>query len=70
MEAIEFKAKVKNGKIEIPKKYQNKISDTVKVIIFHEPVQKDRNLLDELLRNPLKIDHFSPLTREEIYGRK
>ena len=69
IEAIEFKTKIKNGKIEIPKKYRNKIKNTVKVIVMTESLEKSHDIIDELLSNPIKMDHFSPLTREEIYER-
>lgn len=36
MYAIEFESQVKNGIIEIPKKYQKQIHDNVKVIILTE----------------------------------
>lgn len=69
IKAIEFKARVKNGKIEIPKRYKNKIANNVRVILFSESSQKGRDIIDDLLNNPIKIDNFSPLTREEIYER-
>ena len=69
MEAIEFRARVKDGKIEIPRRFKNKIANNVKVIVFSESSQKYRDIIDDLLNNPIKIDDFSPLTREEIYER-
>ena len=69
MEAIEFRARVKDGKIEIPKRYKNKIPERVHVIVFGQTSGIHRDMIDELLENPLKIDDFSPLTREEIYER-
>ncbi|MDL2124935.1 MAG: hypothetical protein LWX51_18095 [Deltaproteobacteria bacterium] len=36
MEAIEFKTKIKNGTIQIPKKYKQRIGNNVKVIIISE----------------------------------
>jgi len=40
MEAIEFKSKIKNGIIQIPKKYKQKNKDnTVKVIVITEKKQ-------------------------------
>jgi len=69
MEAIEFRTKIKNGTIKIPKKYKQKIGNTVKVIIIAEQKEKHADIIDELLKNPIKLKDFSPLSREEIYER-
>ena len=69
MEAIEFKTKIKNGMIHIPRKYIQKIGSSVRVIILSESPQQEDKAIDELLRNPLRLDSFAPLTREEIYER-
>ncbi len=67
MEAIEFKTKIKNGTIQIPKKYKQKIGNTVKVIIMTEKKGKQADIIDKLLKNPIKIEKFAPFLREEIY---
>ena len=69
MEAIEFKAKIKNGIIRIPQKYKNKSGSTVKVIVITEQGSKQSDIIDELLENPIKSREFSPFLREEIYER-
>jgi hypothetical protein len=69
MEAIEFTAKIKNGTIQIPKKYKNKTGYTVKVIIMTEKKAKQADIIDRLLTNPIKLKDFSPFSREEIYER-
>ncbi len=69
MEAIEFKTKIKNGTIQIPKKYKQKIGNTVKVIIIAEQKEKQADIIDELLKKPIKLKDFSPYLREEIYVR-
>ena len=73
MEAIEFKTKVKNGAIKIPQKYQKQISDTVKVIIISDKVadkgSQGKDIIDNLLSNPIESNKFSPLSRDEIYER-
>lgn len=69
MEAIEFKTKIKNGTIQIPKKYKQKIGNTVKVIIITEKKAKQADIIDNLLANPIKLKDFSPFLREEIYER-
>ena len=69
MEAIEFKSKIKNGIIQIPKKYKQKIGNTVKVIVMTEKKTKQADIIDNLLANPIKLKNFSPFLREEIYER-
>ena len=69
MEAIEFKSKIKNGIIQIPKKYKQKIGNTVKVIVITEKKAKQSDIIDNLLANPIKLKDFSPFLREEIYER-
>jgi len=69
MEVIEFKTKIKDGKIQIPNKYKQKLSDTVKVIIFADKKTDKNDIIDELLANPIKMDNFLPLSRDEIYDR-
>ncbi|MFO7760832.1 MAG: hypothetical protein R6V20_04400 [Desulfobia sp.] len=61
MEAIEFKAKVKNGIIHIPRKYSQKIGDSVKVIILSDSPEKEGDLVEELLQNPIKLGSFPPV---------
>lgn len=34
------------------------------------PNKNRKNFLNELMRNPIKIDNFAPLSREEIHERK
>ena len=53
MEAYEFYATPKNGAIPIPDEYMNKITDTVKVIVLEERLQKANR---ELAANRVKSD--------------
>lgn len=70
MEAIEFRTKIKeNGIIQIPKKYKEKIGNTVKVIIIAEEREINSDIIDELLENPVKLECFSPFSREDIYEK-
>lgn len=69
MEAIEFKAKIKNGIIRIPKKYIQQVGDTVKVIILSDHKLTHKDIVDELLNHPVKVDKFVPFSRDEIYER-
>ena len=47
MEAIEFKAKIKNGMIRIPDKFRQKTGDTVKVIILSEQKSGQTDIIDK-----------------------
>jgi len=69
MEAFEFKTKIKNGVIQVPKKYTQKIGKNVKVIIFSDHRPKRKDIVDDLLKHPIKVDDFKPLSRDEIYER-
>jgi hypothetical protein len=69
MYAIEFQTRVKDGKIEIPAQYQDKLKETVRVIILAEDQDTTSNLIDQLLVSPLKIKSFKPLSRTDIYER-
>ena len=68
MYAIEFQAKVKNGVIEIPPEYRDKLKEMVRVIILAEEKEKTANLIDQLLQSPLHHKGFQPLSRDEIYA--
>lgn len=69
MEAIEFKAKIKNGVIQIPEKYKNKIGKSVKVIVMSENITKQNDIIEDLFANPIKVKSFKPLSREDMYER-
>jgi hypothetical protein len=69
MEAIEFKAKIKNGFIRIPEKFQQRTGSNVKVIIISEQKVRQTDIINKLLLNPIKSKDFSPFLREEIYER-
>lgn len=67
MHAVEFQAKIKNGMIEIPAQYKNKLKEIVRVIILTDESEPTTNLIDQLLASPLKVKNFKPLSRAEIY---
>ena len=69
MHAVEFRAKIKNGMIEIPAQYKDKLKEIVRVIILTDEGESTTNLIDQLLVSPLKIKNFKPLSRAEIYER-
>ncbi len=71
METVQFKTRIKNGFIEVPKKYQGKFTDNVRVILVAENSKvKAAGYLDELMAHPLKVKGFHPLTREEAHARR
>lgn len=70
MYAIEFRTKIKNGIIEVPEEYRNRLKDNVKVILLSEEEEITSNMIDRLMDSPLKVENFIPLTREEIYERR
>ncbi|GAK59630.1 hypothetical protein U27_06615 [Candidatus Vecturithrix granuli] len=67
MYAIEFHTTITNGIIEVPHCYLSHIAKHVKVIVLMEETQQKTGLLAQLLQTPLKLEQFTPLTREEIY---
>lgn len=72
MYAIEFQTKLKNGSIEIPEEYKDKISGTVRVIVLSQEnssIQKT-DIIDRLLKHPIEMASFIPLDREEIYDHQ
>ncbi|NJM68951.1 MAG: hypothetical protein HC862_01315 [Scytonema sp. RU_4_4] len=70
MFAVEFQANIQNGFIEIPEQYKSQFvtQKSVKVILLkpeeHTPVE---DLIDKLLKNPIQVEEFQPLKRNEIY---
>ena len=70
MVTIQFKTKIKDGVIQIPRKYRGKFGDQVQVILRAESKKGGSiNYLDQLLANPVKVKNFRRLTREQVYAR-
>ncbi len=70
MEIIEFQTTVKDGVIEIPPEYQGKVKDRIRVILIPEWMKpRKSNLIQQLLKKPIREKEFRPLSRDEIYGR-
>ena len=66
MQAVEFQAKIKNGMIEIPSEYKDKLHQIVWVILLTDEGEVTDNLIDQLLVSPIKAKNFKPLSRAEI----
>jgi len=70
MYTIEFWTRIKDGLIKIPKEHRKRIKENVRVIIFSEEENSaDVDFIEKLLKNPIKLQGFTPLSREEIYER-
>ena len=70
MYAVEFKTKIKDGIIIIPKKYRKILKKNVKVIVLTEEKESQKpDIIDNMLDSPLKISDFKPMSRDDIYDR-
>jgi len=70
MMTVQFQTKIKNGVIQVPKKYQGKFNNNVRVILRVEGKKAlSTNYLDQLMANPVKAKNFRRLTREQVYAR-
>ncbi len=70
MEAFQFQTNVKNGIIEIPSEYRQKLKGLVKVTIFASPAKRPGGIIAHLLENPIRDPSFIPLSRDEIYENR
>lgn len=76
LNAVEFKAKIKQGIIEIPEEYQQDLREDseVQVIVIKQTKTrtnselKNKEIIDDLTENPVKVSGF--LSRNEIYNRQ
>ena len=71
MYAVEFQAMIQNGTIQVPYQYQQRFKKPVRVILLTEQEEESAptNYIEELMKHPLHIPDFEPLSREEIYDR-
>lgn len=70
MQAIEFKAKIQDGCIYIPERYRDRIRANVKVILLtDQDMFNDVDFIDEIIKNPIKLNSFTPIKRDVIYER-
>jgi hypothetical protein len=74
---VEFQAQVKDGMILIPDQYKGSFNPAkdVQVILIQKsglPIEtesSEANFLQALLENPVTVENFVPLTRDQIYDR-
>ena len=74
MYTIEFQTKIEDGTIRVPKRYRRRlheqVSDSpVRVIIYLPGQQPAADYIDRLLANPICVEDFVPLGRDEIHER-
>jgi len=69
MRTVEFEAKVKNGTIEIPEIYRDRVKERVHVILQVDEPKRDKEFIDELLERPVKVPGFKPLSRDASHER-
>ena len=70
MNAVEFEAVAKNGRIEIPPRHAGLPDGPVRVIVLYEQEpESSHDELDDLMNNPIRLPGFVPLTREEANER-
>jgi hypothetical protein len=68
--AVEFKAKIQQGIIEIPEEYQQDLreSQEVTVIILKQPKRiSQTGIIAELTQNPISVSGVRKLTKDEIH---
>ncbi|WP_413167015.1 hypothetical protein ACL6C3_09975 [Capilliphycus salinus ALCB114379] len=68
--SVEFKAKIKQGIIEIPEEYKQQLREEseVTVIVLKQPkIISQTGILAELTQNPISVPGVRKLTRDEIY---
>jgi len=71
MQTIEFRAKIKNGIIQIPARFKGKVAQDVQVILVSESEKKTTtDMIDELMAQPLKATGFKPMLRDEAHARE
>lgn len=73
MSTVEFQAKVENGVIVVPEKYQQELVEvsTVKIVVFKQPQKQNFqfDIMDELAQKPVSVPGIRSITREEIHER-
>jgi hypothetical protein len=71
---IEFETRIQNGTIHFPRRYRRRLQEQgadnpVRVIIYLPGQEPGSNYVDWLLTNPIHVENFYPLDRDEIPER-
>ena len=69
MKIIEFTTKINKGMIAIPKEYDQDLQEELEVEVIVRPKRKKR-LMDQLVENPVSVEGWRNLTRDEIHHRE
>jgi hypothetical protein len=69
MKIIEFTTKISKGMIAIPKEYDQDLQEELEVEVIVRPKRKKR-LMDQLVENPVSVEGWRSLTRDEIHHRE
>ncbi|NBC18059.1 MAG: hypothetical protein GVY18_12180 [Bacteroidetes bacterium] len=70
MEAIEFRAAIRGGVIEIPEEYRERLTGRVRVLVLSDDEDDaSEDLIGRLLDAPRHIEHFTPMRRDDLYER-
>lgn len=71
MTTIEFQTRIDNGSILIPEQFRERIKGIARITveIEEDAPGKEEDFIQYLMRNPLEIPDFKPMTRDEIYDR-
>lgn len=69
--SIEFHTEVQGDAIQIPESVRKylAVGKRVKVTISEEASAESTNYLRELIKNPVRIEGFRPMTRDEANER-
>jgi hypothetical protein len=70
MISAEFEAEVKNGLIELPESLRGQFHDRIRVRVSRDEAHGRESLLDQWLASPIQAPGFTPLTREDVHGRR
>ncbi|MBA3920338.1 MAG: hypothetical protein H0X31_00980 [Nostocaceae cyanobacterium] len=73
MTTVEFQAKVENGVIMVPQKYQQDLAEvsTIKIILLKQSEKQTMqfHIIDELAQNPISVPGIRSITREQMHER-
>lgn len=69
MLSVSFESEIRNGAVEVPEELRKRFVGTVRVTLSQEESASEGNYLQHLLKHPLNIPGFTPLTRDEANER-
>lgn len=73
MQAIEFETQLSHGAIPVPESLHLIDGRRVRVLLLLEEIEdrtvESHDAIADLLDNPMVLDDFQPLTREQVHER-